>query len=440
MVNGLARAAALSLIAALASAQSIDRVVERLNRLEKENETLREQIRELRDEVEKLRGAPAANAPTIPERLEIAERRIEEQAQTKVETSQKFPLRFTGMALANLYRNGRQANNADHATTAARIPGRATSAMTFRQSVLGIEYRGPTTFLGGDVGGSLFMDFFEGPTENNNFAPVRMRTANIHVDWKTRSLFVGLDKPLFSQRDPSSFSFVGVSPLTAAGNLWRWQPQIRLEQRVSFGERDMLRGQIGLYQTSEEATTTAQVAFERRRPALQGRFEFAHEFDSRRRVEIAPGFHFSESHVAGIGIPSNLASIDWFANPWSKLEFSGLFWSGQNIHHFGAFRQGLTIRGPASIIAVRSKGGWSQLAFPFTGRVTMNLFGGVHDDRNADLALNNIAANRTGAINFMFRVAPNVILGIEAMQIRTNYLGSGNRKNNRYDLSAAYQF
>lgn len=433
---------ALLTLPALAWGQSLDRVVDRLNRLEQENNNLKKEIEDLRAEIEKLRGqsAPAPGEATVEERTRITERRVDEQAQTKVEASQKFPIKLTGMALANLYRNGRQANNQDHATTAARIPGRSTSAMTFRQSMIGLDYTGPVTFLGGQVGGSMMMDFYEGNTETTNFAPFRLRTASIHVDWKTRSILVGQEKPLFSQRDPSSFSFVGVSPLTAAGNLWRWQPQIRFEQRVNAGPQTQFKGQVALYQTSEEATTAAPVAFERRRPGVEGRFEFAHDLDDQRRVAIAPGLHASESHINGLSVPSRLVSIDWFANPWSKLEFSGLAWTGKNIHHFGSMRQGVQVPGPNRIIPVESKGGWAQFAVPFTPRITMNLFGGIHDDRNQDLVLNNIGVNRTGALNFMYKLAPNVILTLEGMQIRTSYIGSGNRKNNRYDLSVAYLF
>jgi cell division protein FtsB len=423
-----------------AKGQSLEQIVDRLNRLEQENNNLRREIQVLRGEIETLRGGPAPPGPTIAERTEITERRIDEQAQTKVESSQKFPIKLTGMALANIFRNGRQANNQDHSTTAARIPGRSSGALTFRQSIIGLEYAGPATFAGGKVGGAMSMDFYEGNTETTNFAPFRLRTATIHIDWNTRSLTFGQEKPLISQRDPSSFSFVGVSPLTAAGNLWRWQPQVRFEQRVNAAPKTQVKGQIALYQTSEESTTSAAVSLERRRPGLEGRLEVGHDFDEQRRIAIAPGFHVSESHINGINIPSRLASIDWFANPWSRVEFSGLAWTGKNIHHFGSMRQGITLLPSGRIIPVESKGGWAQVAFPFTPRVTLNLFGGIHDDRNRDLAVNNIGVNRTSALNVMYRIAPNVILTLEGMQIRTTYVGSGNRKNNRYDLSVAYLF
>ena len=40
----------------------------------------------------------------------------------------------------------------------------------------------------------------------------------------------------------------------------------------------------------------------------------------------------------------------------------------------------------------------------------------------------------------MYRIAPNVFMSLEAGQIRTTYLGIGNRVNNHYDLAVAYSF
>jgi hypothetical protein len=40
----------------------------------------------------------------------------------------------------------------------------------------------------------------------------------------------------------------------------------------------------------------------------------------------------------------------------------------------------------------------------------------------------------------MYRMAPNVVLTFEGLQIRSNYVGTVNRRMNRYDLSIAYLF
>jgi len=425
---------------------SLDQILERLNRLEQENRSLRAEVEDLRREVSALKGAsvyPAAEA-TIEERLSVTERRVDEQAQAKVEAAQKFPVRLSGMLLANLYHNGPLTGTNDHPTVVARAPNRQAGGITFRQSIIGLELRGPQSVLGAHMRGSIFVDFFDGLTEATNFYPIRVRTASIELDWKSRTLMVGQEKPLFSMRDPNTFSYSGVSPLTASGNLWRWQPQIRFEQRAGAGST-RARGQIALVQTWEEAGLDFagnRLTFERRRPGLQGRFELSHHWSDDRRIEVGPGFHFSQSHVSGFNYNSHLAAVDWLIKPTSFFEFSGLFWSGQNVHHFGALRQsfGRDPSAPGGFRPVEARGGWAQISLPVHQRVSLNLFGGVHDDRNNRLGPQGVAANRTGAVNIMYRLAPNVIVSLEAMRLRTTFLDIGNRNNNRYDLSLAYLF
>jgi len=64
----------------------------------------------------------------------------------------------------------------------------------------------------------------------------------------------------------------------------------------------------------------------------------------------------------------------------------------------------------------------------------------MHDDMDRDLAGDGIGRNFSYGANLHFRLAPNVLFGIEALQIRTNYLQSGVRLVNRYDLALGYLF
>ena len=417
------------------TAQDLNKVLERLSRLEEENSRLRDEIRQLRDAVTRMQPSDT----DIREKVDIHEQRIEEHAQTKVEASQRFPIRVTGMALFNTFYNTANANNQDIVTTAAAAPGRTVGAATFRQSVFGLEFHGPRTVFGGTVRGSLNMDFYDGLTEGN-IVPLRIRTAAIEINWKNTGLLAGIQKPIFNPREPNSLSYVVISPLTGSGNLWRWQPQVRLEQRLPFSSATGLTAQIGVLQTSEDFGAQAIPTLRRRRPGLEGRFELAHHFDDTRRIEIAPGFHTSTTQVAGASVPSRLVSFDWFANPWSRLEFSGFFFNGQNVHHFGALRQGFRILPAGGVIPVHSRGGWAQFTLLATDRLSFNVFGGVHDDRESDLLRGAIGRNHSHAANVMYRLAPNVVVSFEGMQIRTHYIGSGTRLFNRYDLALAYLF
>lgn len=429
----------------------LKQILERLDHIEQENRSLIEEVRALRKELASSRPAqPATSEQNVEERLAVQERRIEEHAQTKVEASQRFPIRLTGMVLFNAFSNSRRSGGAQNPIVAAAEPADVVAGATLRQTVLGLNFQGPQTFWGGNVRGSLYMDFFGGSNQYNSpssYAPkswdFRVRTASLEVDWKTRSLMVGQDKPILAPREPNSLAQVGVSPLSGAGNLWLWQPQIRFEQRLRLSEQTGLRAQVGVFQTSEasvQVPSEFDYSLERSRPALQARIEFSHKLDDRRRFEFAPGFHSSVSHVALASVPSRAVSLDWFANPWEKLEFSGAFFTGRNLANLGALRQGFTIIQPGFVIPVHSVGGWVQLTYLATSRLSFNLLGGQQHNRNSDLRFGEISRNQAYAANLMYRVAPNVVLSLEGAQLRTAYQGIGNRLNNHYDLALAYLF
>ena len=427
----------------------ISGILERLDRLERENRALTEEVKALRAKLEGPEPDAAAPVPSVPtgagtaapapveDQLQVQERRIEEQAQSKVEASQRFPIRLTGMALFNAYENSRQSGGAEYPATAS-TPGQATAGATLRQTIIGLDFRGPTAVWGATVHGSVYMDFF--PTATNG--ALRMRTGSIEMEWKSTSLMVGLEKPIFNPREPSSLAQVGVSPMTGTGNLWLWLPQVRLEHDVSFTRSTGLRAQAGVVQTREVSpyTGTAAGTLAPARPGLEGRFEFFHNFDDERRVEIAPGFHTSQTHFAGLSAPSSLFSLDWMANPWRRFEFSGAFYSGQNVAPLGnGYGQGFGVR-YSELYPVDSQGGWAQLTIHTVPRLDFHFFSGQQDDRNRDLTAGRIGKNLMSGGNLYYRLAPNVILALEASQLRTFYLAEGLRINNHYDLALAYLF
>ena len=205
-----------------------------------------------------------------------------------------------------------------------------------------VEVRRPTDLCGGKVSGSLFMDFWAGAGTSLNQI-VRLRVASLDFSWPSTTFSVGQDKPIIAPREPTSLAQVGVSPLTGAGNLWLWEPQARVEQRFHFGDQSGLRAQVGVYQTSESyAFVPTDYVVSAARPALEGRFEFWHQFGGDRRIEIAPGFHVSESHIEGTSVPSRVASIDWLIRPLRILDFTGTFFSGENTAVLGGLRQGIS--------------------------------------------------------------------------------------------------
>jgi len=424
-------------------------ILARLDRLERENKALTDEVHHLRSKIEPAsdgQNVPEAVPTTVPatpgdnleQKVEIQGQRIDEQAQTKVEASQKFPLRITGMALFNSFMDSHQSAGAQYPVTAS-APGAGQAGATFRQTIIGLDFRGPQTFAGGTVRGSVYMDFSAGAANQ----AVRMRTASLELDWKNRSIMAGIEKPIFNPREPSSLAQVAVSPFTGAGNLWLWLPQIRVQQDFHFTSSTGLRAQMGVIQTREVGPYPGENfngTVESTRPGLEGRFEFFHNLDDERRIEIAPGFHTSTTHAGGQSITSQLVSTDWFFNPVRRVEFTGAFYAGQNVAPLGeGYQQGYGIYGRHSH-AVGSIGGWGQVTIHMLPRLDFHFFTGQQDDTNADLDAGRIGKNLLFGGNLYYHLAPNVILAWETTQLRTSYIGQGIRINNHYDLALAYFF
>jgi hypothetical protein len=457
-------------LAGQTAAPELRQILERLEGLERSNRELREEVRTLRDQLatpsprswsegaEVVEPAaaptpiaiaapsavpsaqPASEGPGLDEQVAILNARVAEQAQTKVESGQRFPIRLKGMLLFNSFLNSKQAGGEQYPTVAVDRAD-ANGGADLRQSIFGFEYRGPEVF-GGKLHASMFMDFYGASGQPLDLA-LRIRTATMQIDWKSRSLKVGVDKPIFAPRDPTSLAQVEVSPLTAAGNLWMWIPQVRLEQSFNWSDTSGVRAQGGVVATREIASyqTGAVVnEIERSRPGLEGRVEFWHDFGAGRRVELAPGFHVSTSHVTHVPVPSRVFSTDWLVSPWRKLEFTGAFFTGENVAHLGGLGQGFLLMGPQQVLPLHSVGGWAQLTVPATDRLSFHFFSGVQDDRNIQLPAGQIDKNLAYGANFFYRLAPNLIMSLEASQVRTTYIQTGHRLNNHYDLSFAYLF
>ncbi len=431
--------AALPVVAAGQDQPDWKQVLERLQRLEEQNRELITEVRALRKQVGT--GTATAADARVEERLAIQETRVEEHQQSKVESENRLPVTLTGTVLFNAYINGVNASG-QNTVLASTTPTNAVAGGSFRQTVLGLKFQGPTVLGGAKVSGSIFMDFFggSGGTLNQLF---RLRVATVDLAWKNTTLSFGQDKPIIAPREPDSLAQVGISPLTDAGNLWLWQPQARVEHRLHFGEAAGLRAQVGVYQTSEFGTGLSAEYGDRlapSRPGLEGRLEFWKSFGTNRRIEIAPGFHVSDTHVAAAKAPSRIYSVDWLIRPAGWFDFTGMFFEGENVSVLGALRQGVTAFPSGEFRAVKSYGGWAQASFHATKRLTFNAYGGQQDDRNRDLLRGSVGKNQMYAVNAIYRLGSNVLTSFEASQVRTTYLGIGTRLNPHYDLAIAYLF
>ena len=188
---------------------------------------------------------------------------LRDRYQTTVESASKYRVKLSGLLLLNLFSNG---GYVDH----FEIPGIAlpsTSSLTgangggsfggtVRQSQLGLEVYGPTV-AGARTQGKVVADFLgDFPDTFNGFSAgtLRLRTGTIRLDWPRTSIIAGQDDLFFSPMKPTSVAALGTPPLSYAGNMWAWTPQLRVEHlfissedstvKISAGILDPLTGEI----------------------------------------------------------------------------------------------------------------------------------------------------------------------------------------------------
>jgi cell division protein FtsB len=413
---------------------TLKRILERLEAVEKQNEQLMQEIQSLRAEVAQSR----ATAP-VEDRLDVAENRIEEQAQTKVEASQRMPLKFSGIALFNTFLNSKAANYPTNYSTLLTGPDR--SGATLGQSQLGIAFSGPELPWGGHVSGDVDMDFLDGAAAGSY--SLSLRRGVINFDWSSRSISVGQDRPLISARQPDSLAEVVVPPLAGEGNFWLWQPQFRYVERFRLGASSGIDVAGSLIETDEQAAFVPSYFpryLDPSRPALEGRVNLWHSFNDNARFDIASGFHESTTHVNGYSVPSRIATLDWSISPNKWVRLTGLFFGGRNMANLGGFEDGFSLFPYEAPIAVHGIGGWSQLAFTLTPRLTLNTFCGFTAPRTSDLSFGASAHTASCAANAVYRIAPNVLVAAEALQERFGYLDQPHTVQNHYDLAIGYLF
>ncbi len=441
-IASLACLVAVSGASAAAQQQSPDvlqHIMERLDALERQNQTLLNEVHALRDEIKAERSSASPQHPSIEERQEVVEQRINEQAQTKVESSQRFPITLSGMLLFNAFLGSGQPPA--YGQSDAYSAYGSNAGATVRQSIIGLEFHGPQLPGGGQVHGSLSMDFFAQNSTNDNV--FRIRTGILSFDWTRRSLIVGQDKSLIAPLQPTSFARVGIPPLAGAGNLWLWRPQVRYEERIPLGANTQAVLQAAVLQTDESYSIAAlenDIPLELSRPALQARAEVRHQWREESRIALGFGAHSSETHILGRTLKSRVLSTDFLFKPLPKLELTGTLFRGENFANIGGGPPGITITNQYVPIPIHGAGGWMQVALPVTNRVTFDLYAGRQLNRGRDLVSGAILNTLTYAGNVLYHVSPNVVIGLEASQDRLEFLDLHQLLTNRYDASMAYLF
>jgi hypothetical protein len=216
----------------------VEQLTEAMTRAQAQLQESQRQLEELRGELATLRqqmtGTPADTASTsdatqlaravdeIRERQAMQESQIATHDQAKVESESKYPVKLTGLILLNGFVNTRQVDVA--VTPSIAIDGAGSTGVSMRQTVLGLDARGPHVF-GASSHADVRVDF-DGGSQSGGASGVyagsfvRMRTAHAALDWDHTGIFFSYDHPLVSPYTPDSLIAVALPALAWSGNLW----------------------------------------------------------------------------------------------------------------------------------------------------------------------------------------------------------------------------
>jgi len=409
-------------------------------------------------------GEVAAGTPAtldeIRERQGIEESQIATHEVSKVETESKYPLKVSGLLLFNGFVNTRQVDNP--VSPAYALPGSGSSGLSLRQTVLGLDARGPHLF-GATTHADVRVDFFANGTASNYAAAgvLRLRTAHAALDWKNTQAFVEFDRSILEPNEPSSLVAIAQPELAWAGNLWLWNPQTGLSHRFALTDSSRIEVEAALIDSSDplppgsplNLSTVTQT--ERSRwPGSEARIAFQHG-ESGVGPEIGAGGYFSPHRTLG-----GETFDAWAATMDLRLPLSRYFEMTANAYR-GQALAGLGAGGYVNYYysywgsneqahALDDVGGWTQLKARAGQRVEMNAGYGTDNPFSSEIpaALSSpgsshyagLARNRSFFSNIILSPSAYLIFSLEYRRLWTNMSTGPANFSDIIGVGAGYKF
>jgi regulator of replication initiation timing len=448
--------------------------------LRRELETSRTQVANALPAAESAtREAPATNDSAAPSSQNVLEKRVaaledstqllnskvDDQYQTKVSSGSKYRVRLSGIALVNVFSNRGNVDNQDFPTwadTRGPLDSKGSFGATLRQSELGFEVFGPDVF-GAKTSGNIQVDFAGGFPEvpdGVNFGLLRLRIADMRLDWDRTALVMGQDNIFISPLSPTSFASLATPALSYAGNLWGWIPQVRLEHRFDISEKQSVTVQGGIIdnlvgqQPAYSYFRDPQAGERTGQPAYGTRIAWTGNIFGEPVTLSAAGYYSRQDWGLNRHVDGWAGLSDWQITLSSRFALSGEFYRGRAASGLGAsFAQGVLFNGnpslaSTSIRALDSIGGWSQLKFKATPKLEFNGAYGldspfareVRSFINPNYASGYLQRNQGALVNFVYRPKSDLLLSGEYRHLRTFYADNSNPQADQVNMTMGILF
>ena len=405
-----------------------------LKKLRSELDQARAELQRLRADLDQLKPAAQAEPPPIPPIIEMLQAQVAEQAQTKVESASRMPLKIFGTIHSSMAVNSGEANWLENPNIVAPEPASTGSfSSTLRQTRLGIRAEGLE--LGAWRGsGAVVFDFFGG-TPGFQTGPVmglpRLLYAFARFERGAAAIHVGQDDMMLAPRNPTSVAAFAFPLLFRSGNLYLRAPQARIESRLAGAEGSELRASFGIvspiggdYRSTEYTFVPPALGGERSKmPAFQGRVAWQQGTEDR-GTSVGFSAHYGRERPALETVDSWATAVD-FNVQGERVGVAGEAFVGDNVDQFG---------GALGQVA-RSAGGFLEARLRPVARWDV-VFGGGSDKPRDTVAL---LRNTSAYASLTFRPLPEVATSFEYRWLETR-AGIVKRRNHHLNWALVYGF
>ncbi len=359
-------------------------------------------------------------------------------------------------------------------TPTVAVPGSGSTGASVRQTVLGIDARGPHLW-GARSYADVRVDFYGNvvssvggiPTGSysTNDSFLRLKTAHAGMQWENTEAVFSYDRPLLSPDSPSSLTAVATPALAWSGNLWAWNPQLTLTRNVPFADSHSLQLQAAMIDVGDPPVSLSGLdssavippsgAELSRWPGLEARVAL---LGSNRddRDHFGVGGYFSP-HVlpSGRRYDAWAGTLDARFHLPGRLEFSGSFYRGLALGGLGAggYKDyGYSYQasqGEYYFRPLNDVGGWTQLKEKWSERLEFNAAFGIDNVFANNLhrytipsgtTYQRLARNRTWTGNVIYSPSAYLLFSFEYRYLASAPLTGSASASNVIGLSAGYKF
>jgi hypothetical protein len=464
--------------------QRVEELTEAVNQAQAQMKVYQKQLSDLQQQLDVLRlqmateeasappktqpaivnaGAPEA-ATGIPASLdEIRERQAIEESQiathevTKVETESRYPLKVSGLFLFSGFVNTKAVDVT--ASPAYAVSGPGSTGFSLRQTVLGLDARGPH-LAGATSHADLRVDFFANGQQSNYAASglLRLRTAHAELNWQNTTAFFQLDRTILEPNEPSSLVAIAQPELAWAGNLWSWNPQLGVTHQFAISESSWIKTEGALIDTSDPqppgstATPPAITQSERSRwPGTEGRISFLHR-EAATGLEIGAGGYFSP-HRTGNGdrYDAWAGTMDLRLSLARNFELTANAYRGQSLAGLGGggYINYYYVDSAEYARALDDVGGWAQFKAKAGQRVEMNAGFGSDNPfakeiyqamSSSNSTYLGLARNRSVFSNIIFSPSAYLLFSLEYRRLWTDLSSGPTHSSDVIGIGAGYKF